>query len=160
MQSHLSSESSSQIIHTLHAILKPFLLRRLKIDVETNLPPKKEYVLYAPLSVRQREVYDRVVTGGLRAYLMGKGKAERNEDTVKEVDADAPRKLRHVGKGRLAYDVDGDDDEYFGRLERGELDERRKKEKDDVQAIGKDYQYKATCRSCFTFFILRFRVLM
>jgi len=93
-------------------------------------------------------------------YLMGKGKAERNEDTVKEVDADAPRKLRHVGKGRLAYDVDGDDDEYFGRLERGELDERRKKEKDDVQAIGKDYQYKATCRSCFTFFILRFRVLM
>jgi ATP-dependent DNA helicase len=152
MQSHLSSESSSQIIHSLHAILKPFLLRRLKIDVETSLPPKKEYVLYAPLSVRQSDVYDRVVTGGLRAFLMGKGDADKDaKEKKKEIDMDAPRQLRDVGKGkgRKRYDVDGDDDEYFDKLEKGDLDESRKKAKEDVEEIGRDYQYKATRESCF-----------
>jgi ATP-dependent DNA helicase len=151
MQNHLPSESSSQIIHSLHAILKPFLLRRLKNDVETSLPPKKEYVLYAPLSVRQSDVYDRVVTGGLRAFLMGKGKVDNNGDekNKKEVDVDAPRKLRDGGKRRKRYDVDGDDDEYFDQLEGADLDERRIKHKMDVAEIGREHQYKSTCRSCF-----------
>ena len=152
MQTHLSSESSSQIIHSLHAILKPFLLWRLKIDVETSLPPKKEYVLYAPLSVRQSDIYDRVVTGGLRAFLMGKGK-EDDGKKKKEVDVDAPRKLREgvKGQGRLRYDVDGDDDEYFDRLQAGDAVERRRKEKEDVEEIGRDHQYRNTCKSCSTF---------
>ena len=149
MQSHLSSESSSQIIHSLHAILKPFLLRRLKIDVESSLPPKKEYVLFAPLSVRQSEVYDRVVTGGLRAFLMGKGKTDKDVEKDKTIDVDAPRQLRDGGKGRRRYDVDGDDDEYFNRLEKGDLDERRKQAKKDVEDIGRDYQYKSTRGFCF-----------
>jgi len=132
----------------LHAILKPFLLRRLKIDVETSLPPKKEYVLYAPLSVRQREVYDRVVTGGLRAFLMGK---ENDKETKKKiVDVDAPRKLRQ-GKERKEYDVDGDDDEYFDRLEARDVTERRAKEKEDVEDMGREYQYKNTRKSRSTF---------
>lgn len=149
LQSQVSSERSSQIIHALHAILKPFLLRRLKGDVETSLPPKKEYVLYAPLSVRQSEVYDRVVTGGLRAYLMGNGKGGEDgtgKKKSKTVDVNAPRKLRNGGKskGRKRYDVDGDDDEYFDRLEKGDVDERQRKEKEDVSEIGRDHQYKAT----------------
>jgi ATP-dependent DNA helicase len=55
----------------LHEILRPFLLRRLKVDVERTLPPKKEYVLYAPLSERQCEVYDAVVKGSIRGLLAG-----------------------------------------------------------------------------------------
>ena len=152
MQNHLSSESSSQIIHTLHAILKPFLLRRLKVDVETSLPPKKEYVLYAPLSVRQNDVYDQVIKGDLRSFLLGKGKANNNgKGKEKQIDVNAPRKSRHSGKERKRYDVDGDDDEYFDRLERGDLDERPRKEKVDVEEIGRQYQYKATCESFFAF---------
>ena len=34
------------IIERLHAVLRPFLLRRLKRDVEKQLPPKHEHVLY------------------------------------------------------------------------------------------------------------------
>ena len=34
----------------LHAILKPFLLRRVKSDVEANLPAKKEILLYADMT--------------------------------------------------------------------------------------------------------------
>ncbi|TKY89046.1 hypothetical protein EX895_001577 [Sporisorium graminicola] len=66
----LSKESSSQVITQLHEILKPFLLRRLKVDVETDLPPKKEYLLYAPLTELQKELYNSVVNGEIRRWLL------------------------------------------------------------------------------------------
>ena len=36
-----------QLVGRLHGILRPFLLRRLKADVEKGLPPKKEIILKA-----------------------------------------------------------------------------------------------------------------
>ena len=45
-------------IDRLHSILRPFLLRRLKKDVEKSLPPKVEHVVPCPLSKRQRELYE------------------------------------------------------------------------------------------------------
>lgn len=33
---------STSVVTQIHAILKPFMLRRLKVDVERSLPPKKE----------------------------------------------------------------------------------------------------------------------
>ena len=44
----------------LHAILRPFLLRRLKADVETSLPAKAEVVLYAGMSELQRRFNDQL----------------------------------------------------------------------------------------------------
>ena len=84
---------NSILIHKLHEILRPFLLRRLKADVERSLPPKKEYVLYAPLSRRQREVYDAVVKGSLRGLLAGvqpgKGAKERDRERIeREIEED------------------------------------------------------------------------
>jgi ATP-dependent DNA helicase len=38
----LSTAQAQHIVTSLHAILKPFLLRRVKSEVETNLPKKKE----------------------------------------------------------------------------------------------------------------------
>ncbi|EGN97722.1 hypothetical protein SERLA73DRAFT_184544 [Serpula lacrymans var. lacrymans S7.3] len=141
MQMHLSSERSSVLIHTLHGILKPFLLRRLKADVEGLLPPKKEYVLYAPLSIRQRELYDTIVAGGLRNYLInGKNNEIANNKEKANVDMNAPRKLR--GK-RKRYDVDGDDDEYFEMLENREGVKTRN---EDAEEIGRDHRYKATLK--------------
>jgi ATP-dependent DNA helicase len=67
----LEESCNSIIIHKLHDILCPFLLRWLKVKVEHALPPKKEYVLYTPLSVRQHEVYDAVFRGSLRGLLAG-----------------------------------------------------------------------------------------
>ena len=46
----------AQLITTLHKILKPFLMRRLKKDV-TTLPPKREVVLYTQLSEIQKHLY-------------------------------------------------------------------------------------------------------
>lgn len=41
----LSTSRTTRIVSSLHAILKPFLLRRMKVDVETDLPPKKARTL-------------------------------------------------------------------------------------------------------------------
>lgn len=61
-----------QLIASLHAILKPFLLRRVKADVESMMPKKREYVLYAPLSPMQRELYQAILDGTSRTYLEDK----------------------------------------------------------------------------------------
>ncbi|KAJ1647655.1 swr1 complex component [Coemansia asiatica] len=45
-------------VRKLHAVLRPHILRRLKQDVETQLPNKTEHVVYCPLSKRQRSLYD------------------------------------------------------------------------------------------------------
>ena len=42
-------------------VLCPFLLRRIKADVEKSLPPKKEVKIYVGLSKMQREWYTRIL---------------------------------------------------------------------------------------------------
>ena len=48
------------MIEKLHSLLKPFLLRRLKAEVEKDLPPKKETKIYVGLSKMQRQWYTKV----------------------------------------------------------------------------------------------------
>jgi hypothetical protein len=43
----VAQEESTKIISKLHAILDPFLLRRLKCDVEISMPAKRVFVVYA-----------------------------------------------------------------------------------------------------------------
>ncbi|KZV67013.1 hypothetical protein PENSPDRAFT_636331 [Peniophora sp. CONT] len=115
----LSSEKSSNVIRTLHGILKPFLLRRLKVDVMSSLPPKKEYVLYAPLSQQQRELYDAIAKGTIRGHLTGNQPAAEADATAPEEKT--PRKTRSKRRTLVDYNVDGSDKEYFERLERGDI---------------------------------------
>lgn len=49
---------SREMITNLHQILRPQLLRRLKADVEKQMPGKYEHVVYCRLSKRQRYLYD------------------------------------------------------------------------------------------------------
>jgi DNA helicase INO80 len=41
----------------LHMILKPFMLRRIKKDVEHELSDKLEVLVYCPLTIRQKLLY-------------------------------------------------------------------------------------------------------
>lgn len=52
------TEVNDQLIGRLHGILRPFLLRRLKKDVEKQLPNKFEHVVLCRLSKRQRFLYE------------------------------------------------------------------------------------------------------
>lgn len=53
-----NSEINETIINRLHKVLRPFLLRRLKCEVEKQMPRKYEHVVMCRLSKRQRFLYD------------------------------------------------------------------------------------------------------
>eukprot|EP00670_Eutreptiella_braarudii_P009965 CAMPEP_0174307234 /NCGR_PEP_ID=MMETSP0810-20121108/985_1 /TAXON_ID=73025 ORGANISM="Eutreptiella gymnastica-like, Strain CCMP1594" /NCGR_SAMPLE_ID=MMETSP0810 /ASSEMBLY_ACC=CAM_ASM_000659 /LENGTH=2121 /DNA_ID=CAMNT_0015414221 /DNA_START=114 /DNA_END=6476 /DNA_ORIENTATION=- len=52
------SEINAPLIRRLHSLLRPFILRRLKKDVEKQMPKKYHHVLSCKLSKRQRILYD------------------------------------------------------------------------------------------------------
>lgn len=52
-----------KLVKSLHSILKPFLLRRLKINAIKTLPPKKENIVYADLTPLQRAFYLAIAHG-------------------------------------------------------------------------------------------------
>ena len=55
-------ESQADVLAQLHRILRPFLLRRLKQDVEKDLPPKKEMKLLIGMTEMQRTWYASILT--------------------------------------------------------------------------------------------------
>ncbi|KAI6714459.1 hypothetical protein PZA11_000700 [Diplocarpon coronariae] len=57
-------DESKAIISKLHRLLRPYLLRRLKADVEKQMPAKYEHVEFCRLSKRQRELYDGFLSRG------------------------------------------------------------------------------------------------
>lgn len=57
----LSEEESLLVIRRLHKVLRPFLLRRLKKDVEKDLPDKIEKVLKCNLSSLQNVLYQQMM---------------------------------------------------------------------------------------------------
>ena len=61
----LNEEESLLVINRLHQVLRPFLLRRLKSEVESQLPEKAEYVLKCELSAMQKLMYRQLQSSGL-----------------------------------------------------------------------------------------------
>lgn len=53
----LNEEEQLLVISRLHQVLRPFMLRRLKTDVETQLPEKIERVLRCDMSIWQKVLY-------------------------------------------------------------------------------------------------------
>jgi len=72
-----TSNLSSKQIQRLHQVLKPFMLRRVKSDVEAELAPKVEKVIRCDLSPRQKSLYiairDQLMTDDLQR-ITGKNK--------------------------------------------------------------------------------------
>uniref|UniRef100_A0A8C4U5W7 Proliferation-associated SNF2-like protein n=1 Tax=Falco tinnunculus TaxID=100819 RepID=A0A8C4U5W7_FALTI len=75
----IAKEREQNILHMLHQILTPFLLRRLKSDVALEVPPKREVVVYAPLTKKQETFYTAIVNRTIR-NLLG-----NNEEEVVEL---------------------------------------------------------------------------
>jgi ATP-dependent helicase STH1/SNF2 len=61
-QMRLNEEESLLVIKRLHKVLRPFLLRRLKKDVESELPDKTEKVLKIRMSALQSQLYKQMKT--------------------------------------------------------------------------------------------------
>ncbi|KAI8997113.1 SNF2 family N-terminal domain-containing protein [Pilobolus umbonatus] len=60
----LNEEEQLLIIKRLHKVLRPFLLRRLKKDVEAELPDKVERVIKCKLSSLQQHLYTQMKRNG------------------------------------------------------------------------------------------------
>ncbi|MED6292679.1 hypothetical protein CHARACLAT_002843 [Characodon lateralis] len=69
------AEREQNILSMLHQILTPFLLRRLKSDVTLEVPPKKEIIVYAPLTPKQETLYSAVVSNTI-VKVLGQEKKE------------------------------------------------------------------------------------
>lgn len=57
----LKLEEEKRILSILREILQPFLLRREKSDVCLDVPPKKELIVYAPLTELQHNLYKTIL---------------------------------------------------------------------------------------------------
>lgn len=57
------------IITSLHKVVSPFMLRRLKEEVLQDVVPKKEVIVYCPMSKLQRELYKYVLNYDIESLL-------------------------------------------------------------------------------------------
>ena len=94
----VEQQRRNQVVSKLHGILQPFVLRRVKADVEDSLPRKKEIVLYAQMTPRQRKLNDILSRWHLRAAAGGAGGAAR---TAEELEAELRSELGGYFQGRL-----------------------------------------------------------
>jgi ATP-dependent helicase STH1/SNF2 len=69
----LTEEEQLLVIRRLHKVLRPFLLRRLKKDVEKDLPDKQERVIKCRFSALQTKLYKQLMTHNKLAVADGKG---------------------------------------------------------------------------------------
>lgn len=166
----LNKEQSGQIITKLHAILKPFLLRRMKNEVEKDLPPKKEsviflfsagacckltvrcerYLLYAPLTKQQKEIYDAVVSKSIRSLLIDRKTGSQPASSREATPASAPSSpggsiasTASSARGRRAKKrsyAEKSDDQFFDDLENGSA--APEDEDVDLQQRGRDFKQK------------------
>lgn len=73
-----SSQDKDQdtVVQQLHRVLRPFLLRRVKADVEKSLLPKKEVNLYVGMSDMQVKWYQKILEKDIDAVNGAGGKKE------------------------------------------------------------------------------------
>lgn len=69
LQKAMNDKLQLEIIKSLHTVLKPFLLRRVKSNVIKDLPPKKEYIIYSDLQPLQKIMYNAAVNKNLPRKL-------------------------------------------------------------------------------------------
>ncbi|KAJ3208218.1 hypothetical protein HDU67_006938 [Dinochytrium kinnereticum] len=159
----LDKQATDSVVTNLHQILKPFLLRRVKTEVEIDIPKKKEFLLFAPLVPRQKELYDACVKGlgRLREFLKNEieekragtfqGSAskssiedvETNQDVASQRDGadDEPsktgrRKSSRISERDMSYKENISDDEFFTAMEKKA--EKVEKPDDEAKKIQKE----------------------
>lgn len=69
----LTEEEQLLVIRRLHKVLRPFLLRRLKKDVEKDLPDKQERVIKCNFSALQKKLYSSLLHHNRIMVSDGKG---------------------------------------------------------------------------------------
>ncbi|XP_047104196.1 ATP-dependent helicase brm-like [Schistocerca piceifrons] len=102
----LNEEETILIIRRLHKVLRPFLLRRLKKEVESQLPDKVEYIVKCDMSGLQRVLYTHMqnkgvlLTDGSEKGKQGKGGTKALMNTIMQLRklCNHPFLFQHIEK--------------------------------------------------------------
>nr|XP_033799251.1 lymphoid-specific helicase isoform X2 [Geotrypetes seraphini] len=106
----VANEREQNILHMLHQILTPFLLRRLKSDVTLEVPPKREVIVYAPLTQKQETFYTAIVNHNIMKML--------GQEKSKEPEVELSASGRPKRQSRKVIDYCEQDNDTPDNLER------------------------------------------
>lgn len=84
----LKQEEEKHVLSSLREILKPFMLRRIKTEVQLDIPPRKELIVYAPLTELQHELYKAVLNYDLATL----SKIEKPDPIIQTPDGEKPKR--------------------------------------------------------------------
>jgi len=84
----LKQEEEKQVLMMLRTIFKPFMLRREKADVCFEIPPKKEIIIYAPLTELQHDLYKAVLNYNIEVL----NKIKESEIIIPAEDGRRPKR--------------------------------------------------------------------
>ncbi|CAH1773358.1 unnamed protein product [Owenia fusiformis] len=120
----VEEEERKNVLAMMHQILKPFMLRRLKTDVCLAIPPKKEVIVYAPLTTLQQQFYRTTIDRTILNVIENKNKPE------------TPVKVELNSKGRPMRQSAKKTVDYAAMM----LTEKEKegKDDDDIEQWAKD----------------------
>ncbi|KAM4703405.1 lymphoid-specific helicase [Rhinophrynus dorsalis] len=120
----VAKEREQNILHMLHQILTPFLLRRLKCDVTLEVPPKREVIVYAPLTKKQETFYTAIVNKTIEKML-GQDKPTTEIIPSPAVGRAKRRSRRMVDYSELDRDTPNDLEKLISQLlKKQEVEER------------------------------------
>lgn len=85
-ESFITDENKHDLMRKIHVVLQPLMLRRVKADVAAYLPKKREYILYAPMTREQTDLYKALSDKSIdtRAYLEDMVVKDINENSSRE----------------------------------------------------------------------------
>merc|ERR1719187_2648344 len=87
----IQQERQGNILNILHQVLSPFLLRRVKMDVDLKIPPKKEVLVYCPMTSHQHEFYKATVDKTIESLV---GRSDEDESEIIEAQSSNGRTQR------------------------------------------------------------------
>lgn len=70
------SDMNSESLSKIHKELEPYLLRRVKKDVEKSLPGKTEQILRVDMTAKQKQYYRWILTRNFKALSKEKGQSK------------------------------------------------------------------------------------
>jgi ATP-dependent DNA helicase len=105
----IADKTKQELVKKMHVVLQPLLLRRVKADVAKYLPKKREYVLYAPMTKEQTDLYNVINDKNIdtRAYLENKV-VERLTAATSSTASSPSRSTRSSRSGSAKRQADTD----------------------------------------------------
>lgn len=80
----LGMEERDSLVTKLHTILDPFMLRRMKSDVEDlEIPPKREFLVTIDLTEQQKTLYSAALKRDLKQALPSSSSSSSSKTTCK-----------------------------------------------------------------------------